>query len=577
MLFGTINSSHHGINFATQIYIITLFFITTYTTKIDHAMVLSQEVTDNLVNGVQFDLEALIKELPENLQSVYLLDCKNQLERLLTTVTHDISGLILKHQPTYVGELKRVTDLNKSIIDCIKTCSKGRQSLKFIKECPTILERYRERESLMKLLKSLTAISELRKFVIEIQNLIDCQDLTSAIQMCKDGQLQVASFDQYKCVNDLGIRLNDMMEFISDSVISQLCTNYDLNTYPELRDAYNLLDRRELLVDRALNFFTSFHSSAVEELKMFLANESWEMLPVKSDFNVMQLKEFAFLRESTPNKDSFEDLFGAEDNHQQQAEQSSYFDQPDALPLDRISLSSDSDLDSELDKDYVDEDEVMTVAATSLTNNNTMGGVGDGSGISTGVGATSSKSSNYRLTRSMGPVLTNSSLNVLRLAGRYIQKMNVLGPISFEILMNIYKLLDQYIIFVFKKFGSDDDKKLKDVIASLRESLISDRTTIDNASEMLSKQAKISSNDQAKHNNNNQQQQQQPPTIDPKKAVAIESLIFLVNQLWNLHEYLITLISPEQQAQLREQFSRRNSTIPDFLKARAELGPARNV
>uniref|UniRef100_A0A6G1SLS3 Coiled-coil domain-containing protein 132 n=1 Tax=Aceria tosichella TaxID=561515 RepID=A0A6G1SLS3_9ACAR len=535
-------------------------------------MVLSQEVTDNLLNGIQFDLETLIKELPENLQSAYLLDCKNQLERLLTTVTHDISGLILKHQPTYVGELKRVTDLNKSIIDCIRTCSKGRQSLKFIKDCPTILERYRERESLMKLLKSLTAISELRKFVIEIQNLIDCQDLTSAIQMCKDGQLQVANFEQYKCVNDLGIRLNDIMEFISDSVISKLCTNYDLNTYPELRDAYNLLDRKEFLVDRALNFFTSFHSSSVEELKMFLANESWEMLPVKSDFNVMQLKEFAFLRESTTNKDSNEDLFGTDCYHQhhhhqqnhrgQLQDQGSYFSQPNALPLDRISLSSDSDLDSELDKDFVDEDEVMTVGGDSVST----------------AGAAKVKS----FTKSMGPVLTNSSLNVLRLAGRYIQMMNVLGPISFEILMNIYKLLDQYIIFVFKKFGSDDDKKLKDVIASLRESLISDRTTIDNASEMVSEQAKVSSNEQPYqyNNNNNQQQQQQPPpppTIDPKKAVAIESLIFLVNQLWNLHEYLVTLISPEQQAQLREQFSRKNSTIPDFLKARAELGPARNI
>jgi hypothetical protein len=535
-------------------------------------MVLSQEVTDNLLNGVQFDLEALIKELPENLQSAYLLDCKNQLERLLTTVTHDISELILKHQPTYVGELKRVTDLNKSIIDCIRTCSKGRQSLRFIKECPTILERYRERESLMILLKSLTAISELRKFVIEIQNLIDCQDFTSAIQMCKDGQLQVANFQQYKCVNDLGTRLNDIMEFISDSVISKLCTNYDLNTYPELRDAYNLLDRREVLVDRALNFFTSFHSSSVEELKMFLANESWEMLPVKSDFNVMQLKEFAFLRESTTNKDSIEDLFGDEDCHQQHPEQSSYFDQPDALPLDRISLSSDSDLDSELDRDFVDEDEVTTTLVLAPTDSNNLEETGATSAVTA-----NTKSSNLRPNRSMGPVLTNSSLNVLRLAGRYIQMMNVLGPISFEILLNIYKLLDQYIIFVFRKFGSDDDKKLKDVIASLRESLISDRTTIDNASEMLSKQVKASSYKHQIYNNSQHQQQQQPPTIDPKKAVAIESLIFLVNQLWNLHEYLVTLISPEQQAQLREQFSRKNSAIPDFLKARAELGPSRNA
>lgn len=533
-------------------------------------MVLSQEVTDSLLNGTpSFDLESLIKELPtENLQSAYLLDCKNQLERLLTTVTHDISELILKHQPTYVGELKRVTDLNKSIIECIRTCSKGRQSLRFIKECPTILERYQERESLTKLLKSLTAIDELRKFVIEIQNLIDCQDYKSAIQMCKEGQTQVASFEQYQCVSDLGVRLNDIMEFISDSVISKLCTNYDLSAYPALRDAYNLLDQREILVDRALNFFISFHCSSVEELKMFLENESWEMLPVKSDFNVMQLKEFAFLRDTSNN--SSEDLFGpgaseSVQDQQQHESTSSYFDQPDALPLDKISLSSDSDLDAELDKDYVDEDEVMTVMALHQPTQT----------------QTQTKPSSYRLTKSVGPVLTNSSLNVLRLSGRYIQMMNVLGPISFEILLNIYKLLDQYIIFVFKKFGSDNDKQVRDVIASLRESLIGDQATIDEASEMLSKEAKTPTRNNVQQTNNQtqqqQQQQQQVPIVDPKKAVAIESLIFLVNQLWNLHEYLVTLITPEQQLQLRKQFSQRNSTIPDFLKARAELGPAGNV
>lgn len=505
-------------------------------------MVLSEEVTNCLLNEEQFDLENFIRELPENLQSAYLLDCKNQLQKSLTSVTHEISESILKHQPVYIGELERVTDLNKSIIDCIRICGKGRRSLKFIKNCPTLLKHYRERESLKKLLKSLTEINNLRKSIIEIQNLIDCQDFSRAIQMCKDSQIQLSSFDKYECVNDIGSKLENTLMLISDSVISKLCTaNYEPATYPELRDAYFQLDRCDIAVDRALHFFCSFHSSSVDELKMFLENESWEMLPVKSDFNVMQLKEFSFLRENT-NSNSTEDLFGSE-YHQQQQHQSSYFDQPDALPLDRISLSSGSDLDSDLEKEFINEDEVTEVVTTSET-------------------LTNSKPNPNRLTKTSGPVLTNSSLNVLRLAGRYIQMMNVLSPISFEILMNIYKLLDQYTIFVFKKFGSDNDKKLEDVIASLRENLIGGQANIESASEMLSRQTRTAKD------------HEQP--IDTKKAVAIESLIFLVNQLWNLHEYLITLISSEQQMKLREQFSQNHSTIPNFLKARAELGPFTN-
>lgn len=522
-------------------------------------MVLSEGVTSSLLNEEHFDLENFICELPENLESVYLLDCKNQLQKTLTTVTHEISESILKHQPVYIGELQRVTDLNKSIIDCIRICGRGRNSLKFIKNCPTLLKHYRERESLKKLLKSLTEINDLRRSIIEIQNLIDCQDFSRAIQMCKDSQLHLASFDKYECVNDIGSKLENTLMLISDTVISKLCTtNYDPSTYPELRDAYFQLDRCDIAVDRALHFFCSFHSSSVDELKMFLENESWEMLPVKSDFNVMQLKEFSFLRENT-NSNSTEDLFGGDNqpNSQQNQEQRqqeeteqikqqpSYFDQPDALPLDRISLSSGSDLDPELDKDYIDEDEVTEVQTTIDS-----------------VSSCSKKNPN-RLTKTAGPVLTNSSLNVLRLAGRYIQMMNVLSPISFEILMNIYKLLDQYTIFVFRKFGSDNDRQLEEVIASLRENLIGGQANIESASEMLGRQTKT----------NDLNGQVQP--VEPKKAVAIESLIFLVNQLWNLHEYLVTLISPEQQTKLREQFSQNHSTIPNFLKARAELGPCK--
>lgn len=511
-------------------------------------MVLSDEVTSGLLNEDQFNLETFIRDLPDNLQSAYLLDCKNQLQKSLTTVTHEISESILKHQPIYIGELQRVTDLNKSIIDCIRICGKGRSSLRFIKNCPTLLKHYRERESLKKLLSSLTEISNLRKSIMEMQNLIDCQDYSRAIQMCKDSQVQLASFDKYECINDIGSKLENTLMLIGDSVISKLCTtDYDPTTYPELRDAYFQLDRCDIAVDRALDFFISFHTSSVDELKMFLDNETWEMLPVKSDFNVMQLKEFSFLRHDT-NSNSTEDLFGSDQQQHQQElphpHQASYFDQPDALPLDRISLSSDSDLDAELGKEFIDEDEVTEIVPQLAS-----------------VSGANEVSPN-RLTKTAGPVLTNSSLNVLRLAGRYIQMMNVLSPISFEILMNIYKLLDQYTIFVYRKFGSDNDKKLEDVIASLRANLIGGQQNIESASAMLSQQVRSS----------NSRQAQQP--IYMNKAVAIESLIFLVNQLWNLHEYLITLITPEQQVKLREQFSQNNSTIPNFLKARAELAPS---
>lgn len=669
-------------------------------------------------NEENFNLDHLTNKLPANLTSDYLLEYKESLEKLLSAVTKKVSELILSHQPAYVDELKRIADLQESITHSIRACTQGRACLRFIKDGTakngtTIVEHYRKRESLAKLLNSMTAISELRALVFDIRALIDSQDFPKAIQMCKDGKTLLASFQQYKCVEELGSKLVDTVEFIGeqvDTVMSKMCLSYDPDTYEKLQTTYVLMDRSEIAIDQllmhfcsainsqahnivikhlnptetelkkdffemcklltseqfmlslievcatyrlimmnykkilkwhenqevkidgqkliggtnrlwydmkrklcilisshdfsgytfddfikilnvvdslmklgnefcggellsndlldcintqALNFFKSYHKSSVDELKMFLDSELWEMVPVKVDFKLVQLKEFSFLRSISDNEPT--DTPG------------SFFSYEEALPLDKISLSTDSDDD--LEKDFVEEDDVLSSDEEQSNEH-----------VNKPENITSSPSHGSNLTKTSGPVLTNSSLNVLRLFGRYIQMMSVLEPISYEILISIYNLLDHYTVAVYKKFGPDsgdkkeDDKnispKLRIVIRSIRENLIGSQSVIDDQAS------------QSKPGETNLTVQQGVPNvtslitndlktagksksgdkIDPKKAVAIESLIFLVNQLWNLQKYLESLIPAELRPQLKEQFSQSQSIVPDFLKARAEVG-----
>lgn len=548
-----------------------------------------------------FNLNHITEKLPdaENLTSDYLLEYKGQLGLLLTVVTRKVSELILNHQPTYINELQRIADLQKSITESIRVCSDERRCLKIIKDGTTngltVVEHFKKRKLLANILDSLTMVCDLRKSVIETRNLIDNQeDFPRAIQMCKDTGALLAPYEKFKCVKDLRSKLNDTLELIGermDTVLSQMFVTYDPEIYLKLKTAYEMMDRGEIASSQLLMHFNSYHNSSVEELKMFLENELWEMLPVKTDFTLVQLKEFAFLRETIEinNSSSYpldlvlqgdekaeatgEDLFGmtASSIHQESTAQghkiSSYFDNHEALPVDKISLSSDSDLDSELERDFVEEEEPPSL---SLSPKGEISMIKkDSTTMSQTCETNKPASSAYRLTKHSGPVLTNSSLNVLRLAGRYIQMMTVLKPITYEILMKVYKLLDVYINFVFKKFGPDNDRKVGDVIASLRESLISPTgiksDTIKSASEVIfgSQEApqERSGTDKSNH-----------IAVDPKKAIAIESLIFLVNQFWNLQEYLESLIMHEQRIQLHEQFSQNShSNIPDFLKVRAEL------
>ena len=540
-----------------------------------------------------FNLNHITDRLPDstNLTSDYLLDYKSQLERLLTVVTRKVSELILSHQPAYINELQRIADLQKSITESIRACSNGRRCLKFIKDGTKneliIVNHYKKRETLTKLLNSLTTISELRKSVMETRKLIDVQeDFPRAIQMCQDRKTQLAPYDKYKCVNDLRSKLNDTLEIIGermDTVLSKMFVSFNPETYLKLNAAYTMMNRGEIAVGQLSMHFNAYHNSSVEELKMFLENDLWEMLPVKSDFTLVHLKEFSFLRtssesgnqthkhmpqESKLTNDASEDLFHESvttANHSEATLRRSSLHDHNSLALDRISLSSESDLDSELEKDFVDEDEPPPLMMTTRVDNCESA---QASLVNSKAGSSLAP---YRLTQNSGPVLTNSSLNVLRLAGRYIQMMTVLTPITYEILMKVYKLLDVYTIFVFRKFGPNNDKQVSDVIASLRESLISptgvQSSTVEHASAALFGQQTFS-----KQQQDNKKTNKDFREIDTKKSVAIESLIFLVNQFWNLQEYLETLITAEQRIHLREQFSlSKQSIVPDFLKARAEL------
>lgn len=400
-------------------------------------------------------------------------------------------------------------------------------------------------------------------------------------------------------------------------------------------------DLQETINEQALNFFKVYHSNSIEELKMFLENELWEVLPVRSSFRLIQLKEFSFLRvqgssksyinssksykqtsfdetsstyftmdlielssveeqeipetsisgdrrnksykltNQTDQVNPFEDIFDSDINNSEDLFLSSgnsghsSSDKVDYFNYDDADCGSDEsdELFDELNRDFIDEDgdlplsedecHVQTSSSTKPSMFSSQSKVHD---------AVKSSPNKYPSTFS-GPVLTNTSLNVLRLFGRYIQMMSVLEPISFDILLRLYNLLDHYTISVFEKFGSSDEKnispRLKLIIQSIRESLTgssSNSTTINQATHRRSPSynhgiinlATLLNNDTTSEKN-------------PKKSVAVESLIVLVNQLWHLQEYLESLIPPSKRPLLKEQFSQNNSLVSDFLKAKAEL------
>ncbi|XP_066530850.1 syndetin isoform X3 [Hoplias malabaricus] len=52
---------------------------------------------------------------------------------------------------------------------------------------------------------------------------------------------------------------------------------------------------QESIKKQSVNYFKNYHRTRLEELRMFLENETWELCPVKSNFSITQLHEFKFM------------------------------------------------------------------------------------------------------------------------------------------------------------------------------------------------------------------------------------------------------------------------------------------
>lgn len=52
---------------------------------------------------------------------------------------------------------------------------------------------------------------------------------------------------------------------------------------------------------QCLSYFSHYHASRLDELRIFLEHDGWELCPVKSTFVASQLEEFKYLRPALNN------------------------------------------------------------------------------------------------------------------------------------------------------------------------------------------------------------------------------------------------------------------------------------
>ncbi|XP_037692605.1 syndetin isoform X1 [Choloepus didactylus] len=341
---------------------------------------------------------------------------------------------------------------------------------------------------------------------------------------------------------------------------------------------------QESIRKQSVNYFKNYHRTRLDELRMFLENETWELCPVKSNFSILQLHEFKFMEQSrspsvSPSKQPtstssktvtlFEQYcsggnpFEIQANHKDEETEdvlaSNGYESDEQEKSAYQEYDSDSDVPEELKRDYVDEQTgdapVKSVSRETLK---------------------SKKKSDYSLNKVNAPILTNTTLNVIRLVGKYMQMMNILKPIAFDVIHFMSQLFDYYLYAIYTFFGRNDS--LESTGLGLSSSRL--RTTLNRIQESLI-DLEVSADPTATLTAAEERKEKVPsPHLSQlvvltsgdtlyglaERVVATESLVFLAEQFEFLQPHLDAVMPAVKKPFLQQFYSQTVSTASELRK-----------
>lgn len=197
-------------------------------------------------------------------------------------------------------------------------------------------------------------------------------------------------------------------------------------------------DLLEVLRNSIQKFFVGFHKKHMERLRLFLDNETWELCPVSANFTLLDLHEFHHFFKTFHRRASTNICANETDEMCRRSASERLFREPFTCHLFDIEDVPDS-VRTPVD---IAAGSVASSSPGSPTLNRKVSlGRHDKS-------ATDSESGES------GPILASTTIEVLRLIGRYMQMMQLLKPIASEVMHCIGQLFDYYLFVIHNLFGS---------------------------------------------------------------------------------------------------------------------------
>lgn len=316
-----------------------------------------------------------------------------------------------------------------------------------------------------------------------------------------------------------------------------------------------------------MNYFVYYHASRLDELKIFLENDGWKLCPIKSTFQITQLREFKTFKHVL-------NLYNSNKYANESTSESRIIDENDWSEEYVDNLVSPSDI---ITNETADEDILRSIEESqNLEDLSDLDSDDDGIPEELKhefVDDANKEHSARRKSKHSGPVITNVTLSALRICGNYLQVIQLFKEVAGIITEYMIQIFDLYFYSVYYFFTADIQvnsdsytlfgTNLKRTLSRIKDSLINDgedKTTDRNLIHKV-RQPQASSivdlNDASKLYGLTE------------RIVAIESLIFLGQQYETFQFYLNSITLQDQEKNLLNQFYLQ--TIPSSSALRKPI------
>jgi len=242
---------------------------------------------------------------------------------------------------------------------------------------------------------------------------------------------------------------------------------------------------QDSLVTQCRAYFSTYHATRLDELKVHLENEAWTVCPVKQDFNFRLLAEFSHLStlksptKSLSGSSSWLKRFSGVNSDESPFDELCQESQEEDILLcgDETGGCASSDSEDELSAEQMQE----------LLEENR-----DSGRVLTHLTAVVAPSK-PPIARATGLTISNTAIMLLRLVGRYSHMMKVLSPIADTVWLGICQLFEFYLFTVNQFFTfdlADMDKagvyssKLAATLTSIQARVIEHEETVEGQEEI---------------------------------------------------------------------------------------------